>query len=162
MLQSRDILDETNPPTTHATNPVLQVVAAALVQTDDDGRCRVLAARRAPGRRHAGCWELPGGQIEPGETEQNALSREIQEELSVKIRLEQRLGDATVPAGAHAIHMAVWLAEIVEGEPALIDHDAIRWLVPEEFRTLTWGPADIPHLARLRAAMVTREAASDR
>jgi len=130
--------------------PILHVVALALVQVGPDGKKRLFVARRAPGRRHGGLWELPGGQVEPGESEKEALVREIREELSIEVALEESIGAATVSAGAFGVRMVVWVARSHHGTPTLIDHDQKAWLTAAELDAVSWAPADIPHLPALK------------
>lgn len=130
--------------------PILQVVALALVQTRPDGQQRLFVARRGPERRHGGLWELPGGQVEPGESEAEALVREIREELSIEVELAERLGEATVSAGTFGVRMVVWVARSHHGTPTLIDHDQKAWLTAAELDAVSWAPADIPHLPALK------------
>jgi 8-oxo-dGTP diphosphatase len=123
------------------------VVGAALV--DDLERPRsLLAARRTAPPRLAGGWELPGGKVDPGETPQAALHREIAEEIGVGVELGEELvgpdphGTWPLPPG---YRMRVWLARVVTGEPAPIeDHDELRWLGPGQWLDVAWLPADVP------------------
>ena len=114
------------------------VVGAAIIR---DGR--LLAAQRIEPPHLAGGWELPGGKIEAGESDEEALVRECREELGVEVRLLDRLdGDWPLRSG---LAIRVWFAEIVSGEPmALADHSAIRWLAPDELYDVAWLPADLP------------------
>jgi 8-oxo-dGTP diphosphatase len=139
--------------TDHAHRRTVHVVAVALFQPDAEGHRNLFVARRAAGRRHGGLWELPGGQVEAGETEREALTREIQEELSVSVTLDERLGAATVDAGAIDVHMVVFVARGFTGELTLVDHDASRWVDAQALQTLSWAPADIPHLPALLALL---------
>jgi len=121
------------------------VVGAAIVR---DGR--LLAARRTEPPGLAGGWELPGGKVEPGETDREALLREIREELGVDVVLHDRVGDDW-PLGGYRLR--VWLATVADGagEPSPIEqHDAIRWLAPDELDDVRWLPGD---LAPARAAV---------
>lgn len=114
------------------------VVGAALVR---DGR--LLAARRSAPADVAGRWELPGGKVDPGETEVAALVRECREELGVEVRPGERLGPESPLKEGYVLR--VWLATLVDGEPApLEDHDALRWLAPEELGEVDWLEADRP------------------
>lgn len=113
------------------------VVGAAVL----DGQ-RLLAARRLEPPHLAGGWELPGGKVEPGEGEEEALIRECREELGVGIRLLQRVGEDW-PLGTSAI-MRVWTAEVVDGVPQpLEDHSELRWLEPGEWHDVAWLAGDL-------------------
>jgi 8-oxo-dGTP diphosphatase len=112
------------------------VVSAAVVR---DG-C-LLAARRTEPPALAGGWELPGGKVEPGETEEAALVRELREELGVEVRLGARVG-GDWPLGPYV--MRVWIATVVgDGEPAAVEqHDAVRWVSYDDVGTVDWLPGD--------------------
>lgn len=116
-------------------DPVL-VVGAAIVR---DGR--LLAARRTEPPHLAGGWELPGGKVEAGETEEQALVREIDEELGVGIVLGARVG-GDWPLGRYVLR--VWLARLVDGaEPvAREQHDEVRWVDPHAIDSVAWLPGD--------------------
>lgn len=122
----------------------IQVVGAALLR---DGR--VLAARRGPGMSLAGLWEFPGGKIEPGETPQQALARELVEEL----RCEASIGDLIVTT-EHEYEFAVvvlttFFCTLISGEPQLTEHADIRWVPLAELGGLDWAPADVPAVEAL-------------
>jgi len=99
-------------------------------------------------------WEFPGGKIEPGESAQSALHRELAEELGVEVVLGAELEGPT-PDGwvlNPQAAMRVWLAEVTAGEPApLEDHDELRWVAIEDagMLELPWIPADLPIVAAL-------------
>jgi 8-oxo-dGTP diphosphatase len=114
------------------------VVGAALLR---DGR--VLAARRAVPEALAGGWEFPGGKVEAGESEADAVVRECREELGVAVECQIRVpGEWQVNA---ALVLRVFLAEIVAGEPLPgADHDQLRWLSRAELFDVDWLPADLP------------------
>ena len=127
--------------------PLVSVVGAALVR---DGL--VLASRRTHPPRLAGCWEFPGGKVEDGETDQQALVRELREELRVESVIGERLGpDLTI--GTTAV-LRVYLVTAL-GEPQLVDHDAHRWLSANELDHVPWLPVDVPLLPVLRAHLRT-------
>ncbi|MEU4115033.1 NUDIX domain-containing protein [Kitasatospora sp. NPDC028055] len=115
---------------------------------------RVLAARRSSPASVAGRWEFPGGKAEPGETEAQALERELLEELGVRARALRRLsGGWAVRPG---LELRFWAAELLSGEPsALEDHDELRWLGPAELDSVDWIGHDrevLPQVAELLAA----------
>ncbi len=118
-------------------------MGAAIVR---DGR--VLAARRTFPAEAAGRWEFPGGKVEPGETPDIALVREIAEELGCTIAVTGWL-PGEVPIGDRHV-LTVALAELVSGEPQPTEHDAVRWLGPDELDTVDWLEPDVPFLAELR------------
>jgi 8-oxo-dGTP diphosphatase len=130
-----------------AAQGVTQVVGAALV----DDRRRVLVAQRASGAL-AGRWEFPGGEVEPGESDEQALVRELREELGVAAVVGERLGP-DLPIGSTAV-LRVYLARI-DGEPALVDHDAHRWLTAAELDDVPWIPVDLPLVADLRRLLTS-------
>jgi 8-oxo-dGTP diphosphatase len=124
------------------------VVGAAVVRTGPDGVRRVLASRRTDPPRLAGLWEFPGGKVDPGETDAEALSRELREELRVEAVVEDRLGGDLL-IGETAV-MRVYLARLLDGEPALVDHDEHRWLAAGELDQVAWIPVDLPVVDELR------------
>ena len=119
------------------------MVGAALVR---DGR--VLASRRTEPPALAGLWEFPGGKVEAGESDHEALVRELREELQVEARVGARLG-GDVLIGSTAV-LRVYLAALITGEPALVDHDAHRWLTADELLSVDWIPIDLPLVQLLR------------
>ena len=125
--------------------PEVRVVGAALLRTDPP---RVLAARRTSPPRLAGLWEFPGGKVEDGEGDEQALVRELREELGVEVEVGERLG-GDLPIGGPAV-LRVWLATVVDGEPQLLDHDAHRWLTADELDDVPWIPVDAPLVDLLR------------
>ncbi|MGW1492196.1 (deoxy)nucleoside triphosphate pyrophosphohydrolase [Streptomyces sp. NPDC002402] len=125
------------------------VVAGAVC---DKGR--LLAARRSAPEELAGRWELPGGKLEPGESPEQALVRELREELGVETQpLERIPGEWPLKPG---YVLQVWTARLLSGEPRpLEDHDELRWLAPHETDAVDWLDPDRPAVAeaarRLRA-----------
>ena len=125
------------------------VVAAALVDADR----KVLLQQRAPGRSMAGLWEFPGGKVEPGETPEAALARELHEELGIDVA-----EDALVPAcfasapnaGAHMI-LLLYVCRDWVGEPSPLDASSLEWLTPQQMDPAEMPPADQPLIALLDA-----------
>jgi 8-oxo-dGTP diphosphatase len=126
------------------------VVATALVR---DGR--VLAARRSYPPELAGRWELPGGRVEPGESEADALARECREELGTDAVARERLGTDLPVRGAL---VRVYVADPAPGaaEPQALEHLEIRWVGPGELATLGWVEADRAVVADLQGLLADR------
>jgi len=123
------------------------VVGAAIVD-----RGRVLAACRSAPPALAGRWEFPGGKVEPGEREADALVRECREELGVDVRATRRLPGAWPLDGGWVLH--VWLAELVRGEPRpLQDHSMLRLLGASELDDVDWLPQDRPAVELVRVEL---------
>jgi alpha-1,2-mannosyltransferase len=121
-----------------------EVAAAAIVA---DGK--LLLAQRTRPAELAGKWELPGGKVEPGETPQDALSRELREELGVRAVVGPRLGDdVPLPGGRRVLR--AYLAWIRAGVPAALDHADLRWVDADELMTLDLVPHDRVWLDDLR------------
>lgn len=124
---------------------VAQVVVGAALIVDG----RLLAARRTKPAALAGGWELPGGKVEPGETEECALARELREELGVEASAVRRV-DGEWPLRPGLV-LRVWLARLDSGVPeALEDHDELRWLAADELGTVRWLDADLPAVQAVR------------
>jgi 8-oxo-dGTP diphosphatase len=121
---------------------VTAVVGAAIVR---DGR--VLAARRTAPAEAAGRWEFPGGKVEPDETPDAALVREIAEELGCTVEVVAWLPGAVAIGASHTLTVA--LARVVAGEPVPHEHDAVRWLGPDELGDVDWLEPDRPFLEHL-------------
>ena len=118
------------------------LVVAAVIEHDG----RLLACRRAPHKDAAGRWEFPGGKVEPGETPEAALERELREELDARIQVG-RLLDRTVTG---RVDLACYAARLAGPPPVgSTDHDALRWLRPDELAGLDWADADRPVVALL-------------
>ena len=118
---------------------VIRVVAAVFCRGS-----KVLACRKAPGTSLAGYWEFPGGKIEPGESAEQALAREIAEELSLRTRVGEKITTTTHEYDFATIELTTYYCEILDGTPQLLDHDETRWVRKEEALSLQWAPADIP------------------
>jgi len=126
----------------------LTVVGAAILR---DG-C-VLAARRTSPAAAAGRWEFPGGKVEPGETREAALVREVAEELACRVEVTGWLAGEVAISETHTL--AVALANLVDGEPEPAEHDLVRWLAAGELGDVDWLEADRPFLAEVRDLLTT-------
>ena len=120
----------------------IRVVAAVIEAVDEQGKEILFATKRGYGDMKGG-WEFPGGKIEPGETPQEALKREIQEELDTKIKVGSLIDTIEYDYPTFHLSMDCFLAEIASGNLALKEHEAARWLTREELDSVDWLPADV-------------------
>ncbi|MFD1136558.1 8-oxo-dGTP diphosphatase MutT [Paenibacillus urinalis] len=123
-------------------------VAAAIIE---DTQGRILIARRREGKSQAGLWEFPGGKIEAGESSENCLRRELQEEMKIEIEPY-----AFFAVNEHAyetveIRLFAYRARLLKGTIELTDHDEYRWIQVGEMMEYTFAPADIPFVHQLCA-----------
>ena len=135
---------------------IMLVVAAALI----DGEGRVLVQRRPAGKMMAGLWEFPGGKIEPGETPESALIRELDEELGIAVdtaRLAPAVFASEPLAGRHMLLM-LYICRSWEGSPRALDAEELLWCAPESLRSLDMPPADLPLIGLLEAVLSSRVA----
>lgn len=134
------------------TRPVIEVVCAVM----RDAQGRVLAAQRPPGKALAGQWEFPGGKIEPGESAEAALAREIREELGCEITAGRALTPVEHAGGRSVIILRPFEAEVIEGTPEAREHSELRWVDAAEAATLPWATADIPIVAEVVGVAAAR------
>ena len=113
-------------------------VVAAVIRKDD----RIFATQRGYGEFKDG-WEFPGGKIEQGETPQQALVREIREELETEIRVGDLIDTIEYDYPTFHLSMDCFWCEIVEGSLELKEHEAAKWLDRESLYTVDWLPADV-------------------
>ncbi len=115
----------------------IEVVAAAIYQ---DGK--VLAAQRGYGEFKGG-WEFPGGKIEPGETQEQAIVREIQEEMVATIEVVEKLGTVEYDYPTFHLTMHCFWATVKDGKLQLLEHEGAKWVDKETIHTVDWLPADV-------------------
>lgn len=120
-------------------------VAAAVIR---DGE-RVFATQRGYGD-YKDFWEFPGGKLEAGETSAQALVREIREELDTQIEVGELLTTVEYDYPGFHLSMDCFLARVLEGDLVLREHEAARWLGPDELDSVPWLPADRVAVARLK------------
>ena len=113
-------------------------VTAAVIRNGE----KVMICKRPQGKRFGGQWEFPGGKIEAGESPQQALERELREELGTEIRAGKALAEITHVYPDISIRLTLLSARIVAGEPQLLEHTQLRWVSPREAGALDLCPAD--------------------
>jgi 8-oxo-dGTP diphosphatase len=127
-----------------------RVIVAAVIITDG----RVLACERSAPVEVAGRWEFPGGKVEPGETDEQALARECAEELGVRVEVGDRVGPDVSLAHGRAV-LRVFAVRLLEGDvPRALEHTSMRWLAKDELDSVHWLPADKPIVAELPALLI--------
>lgn len=119
-------------------------VVAAIIQKNG----KYFATQRGYGE-FEGLWEFPGGKIEPGESHETALKREIQEELGIDISVKDLLCTTNYDYPSFHLTMHCYLCNIASGEIELREHKSARWLKPETLNNVEWLPADKEIIAKL-------------
>ncbi|WP_424967211.1 (deoxy)nucleoside triphosphate pyrophosphohydrolase [Dinoroseobacter sp. S375] len=127
---------------------IILVSAVALVDTDG----RVLLAQRPEGKSMAGLWEFPGGKVEPGETPENCLIRELREELGIET-WDSCLAPLTFASHTYAdfhLLMPLFVCRKWDGIPKPVENQVLKWVEPSKLRDYPMPPADIPLIPILR------------
>jgi 8-oxo-dGTP diphosphatase len=136
----------------HTDRASLQIIVGAAIIADG----RVLACARAGPPAVAGKWEFPGGKVEEGESEVEALVRECDEELGVLIAVGERVGDDVRLGHGRAI-LRVYAAGLIgDAVPHPHEHAELRWLAADELDSVDWLPADAPIVASLESLLAHR------
>ncbi len=123
---------------------MLEVVAAVIVKKN-----RIFAARRSPKKHFGGLWELPGGKVEKGESHQQALARELYEELNIKSNIGELAGATYYQNAEDNLHLSAYWVKEWSGAFKLEDHDIFQWVSKEDSSNINWAPADIPIINQL-------------
>lgn len=121
-------------------------VTAAIIRQQD----KILICRRGPGGNCAFLWEFPGGKLEPGETMEECLLRECEEELGIQISIQGVFAKTTYRYPDREIAFTFYSAEIVKGEVTAKVHREFRWVTPEEINRYEFCPADVEIVEMLR------------
>ena len=127
----------------------VKVVAAIIKAVNENGETIIFATQRGYGDFKGG-WEFPGGKIESGETPQEALKREIIEELDTEVSVGELMDTVEYDYPQFHLSMDCFLCQIVRGNLALKEHEAARWLTKDELNNVEWLPADITLIEKIR------------
>lgn len=130
-------------------------VVAALISSKAD-RTRFLVQQRLPDKSRGNLWEFPGGKVEDGESDEEALSRECREELGIELRVGQRLVSTHHAYSDVTVQLELFSAEAGEGVPQPLGAQAIRFCTLAEMRGLDFCEADLPVLQALEALIAAR------
>ena len=132
---------------TEVKKPILLVAASALVDTDN----RILLAQRPEGKSLAGLWEFPGGKIDPGETPQQALCRELKEELGLETSIGALFSDTLYTHDQGVIRQFTYWVDFITSpiNVALSEHQAIAWVSPLEIVNYEFAGADVAVVEKL-------------
>ena len=120
-------------------------VVAAVIRKGD----KILATQRGYGEFKDG-WEFPGGKIEPGERPEEALKREIKEELKAAISVGEDLGVVECDYPNFHLNMRCFMCSLVSEDVTLLEHEAMKWLTAETIDTVNWLPADKPMTEKIK------------
>lgn len=123
-------------------------VVAAIIQKEN----KILATKRGYGE-FINMWEFPGGKIESGETKEQAIVREIKEELNIEISVDKFAIDIEYQYPNFYLFMSCFMCSIKEGSIKLLEHNDGKWITKEELNTLNWLPADIDAVNYLKENM---------
>lgn len=127
----------------------VKVVAAIIKAVNENGETIIFATQRGYGD-FKGSWEFPGGKIESGEAPQEALKREIIEELDTEVSVGELMDTVEYDYPQFHLSMDCFWCQIVRGNLALKEHEAARWLTKDELNNVEWLPADITLIEKIR------------
>lgn len=131
---------------------IIRVVAAIIKAVNENGETIIFTTQRGYGDFKGG-WEFPGGKIEERETPQEALKREIMEELKTEIAVGELIDTIEYDYPTFHLSMDCFWAEIVSGKLILTEHMASKWLTKEELDSVEWLPADVTLIEKIKAAI---------
>jgi 8-oxo-dGTP diphosphatase len=126
------------------------LVAAGVLEREGT----ILAARRKRGSHLEGHWEFPGGKLEPDESPEDCLVRELAEEIGVRVRPQEILEVVFHRYPEKSVLLLFYRCDLLEGEPQPIECDELRWVALADLPSLDWAPADVPFVQRLAETRV--------
>jgi 8-oxo-dGTP diphosphatase len=126
------------------TVKTIHVTAGVIIHED-----KVLITRRAPNENFAGSWEFPGGKIEPNETPEDCLVREIKEELNIDVSIEKFCTEVTHDYGHMIVHLMTYYCTIIKGDIQISVHDQYKWVKINDLVKYDLLPADIPIVKKI-------------
>lgn len=124
-----------------------EVVAALIWNSNHE---KFLICQRPASKSCALLWEFVGGKVEPGETKEDALIRECQEELGITLSVGEVFTEVVHQYPDITVHLTLFHAVIVEGEPQMLEHNDIRWITPQEIPQYPFCPADVEILEKIK------------
>lgn len=127
-------------------------VVAAVICDNIKEKNKIFATARGYGELKGG-WEFPGGKVEPGETPQQALVREIMEELDTEIKVGEWIDTIEFDYPTFHLSMDCFWAEVVSGNLILKEHEAAKWLTREELNSVEWLPADVALIDKIAESL---------
>ena len=127
-------------------------VVAAIICNDMERKNKIFATARGYGDLKGG-WEFPGGKVEPDETPQQALKREIMEELSTEIKIGELIDTIEYDYPTFHLSMDCFWAEVITGQLELKEAEAAKWLTKDQLESVAWLPADITLIDKIRQYM---------
>ncbi len=128
-------------------------VVGAIIENDNK---EILCALRGPEMTLPNYWEFPGGKIEQGESKEEALKREIQEELGCTIEVFDHVEDTTYEYEKVIVRLETFIAKVVSGIPKVSEHAELKWMTRQELPSLNWAPADIPAIEKLSNTILNK------
>ncbi len=128
----------------------MKLVTAAIIINDG----KILIAQRADNQNLDGKWEFPGGKVEPNETPEECLIREIREELGIRIEVECFFAESIYRYDTGTIRLLAYKARWIDGEYKLTAHSQIKWVRPCELENYDFAPADIPIAEKLKRELI--------
>jgi 8-oxo-dGTP diphosphatase len=127
----------------------IDVVGAVILNQHNE----ILCALRSQHMSLPGLWEFPGGKIEPGESPEGSLAREIEEELGCVVEVGDLVADVIHPYPTVIVRLLTYFCKISSGSPTAKEHEKLMWLPASKLDTLKWAPADLPTIEALKKIM---------